>query len=322
MKKCAIVSIIAVFSLTQIFANENVGLKKDDSSIVTFENQMKQVWDFMTEPECLSDSVRVERFRRLIIEPQIDKYAIFNQYLNETSILAYLSDLSKRKAEVKNIFLFPDTLKIKTIAQKFKNVYPDLEPNITVYLMPSLGWLFKAQTLVVDGKIFIRLGLDELMKYDDKTFIGYIQHELFHVYHFQKSASFKNGAEEFFRTNNPPQLYNLLWLEGFANYAVLNINPNYKYGDIVGMKDLVGKTELDFENYLDILSNRLETGNISGFFHFPDHQNPTIPVGCGYYLGMLIVEDVAKRYNQHDLVLLEGKELLSEIKISIENLKE
>ena len=117
-------------------------------------------------------------------------------------------------------------------------------------------------------------------------------------------------------------MYNLLWTEGFANYAVLNINPEYKHGDIVGMKDLVKQTQLDLKNHLDILLKRLDTKDISGFFYFPDQQNLTIPVGCGYYLGMLIVEDVAKRYNQHDLLLLEGKELYREIKISIMNLKE
>ncbi len=322
MKKCTIVFTISLLLLTPVFANKTIGLKKDNNPIVTFENQMKEVWEFINETECLSDLARIELFKQQIIEPQIDKYAIFKQYLNDNSIQSYLSDLTERKAEVKNICLSPDTSKIKTIAQNFKDVYTDLEPKIKIYLMPSFGWLFKAQSLVVDGEIFIRLGLEELTKYDEKTFNSYIQHELFHVYHFQRNISFKNGAENFFKTNNPPLLYNLLWTEGFANYAVLNINPEYQHRDIVGMEELTKQTQLNLEYYLEILLEKLNTKDITGFFYFPDPQNPTIPVGCGYYLGMLIVEDVAERYNQHDLLFLEGEKLFKEIKTSILNLKE
>ena len=287
-----------------------------------FENQMIQVWDFLNETENSSDSVKVSLFKKKIIDPNRDKYLLFIQYLDDPSILSYISDLEKRKPEIKNICLYPDTNRIISIVEKFEKVYPDFESNIKIYLMPSFGWLFRCQTLVADGKIFIRLGLDELMKNDDKEIIGLIQHELFHVYHFQKSVSFRQGAEAFFKTNEAPQLYNLLWTEGIANYAVLKINPDYKYGDVVGMKDLVDQTQLDFKNYINILSQKLEAKDISGFFYYPDSLNPKIPVGCGYYFGMLIVEDVAKRYNQQDLVMLNGVELLEEIRKSIENLKQ
>jgi hypothetical protein len=66
----------------------------------------------------------------------------------------------------------------------FARRFPDLRGPIIVYLMPSLG-RFSSEQRPVNGRFVLLLGVDNILCLRGAALEGLVEHELFHLYHFQ-----------------------------------------------------------------------------------------------------------------------------------------
>jgi hypothetical protein len=281
---------------------------------------MPELWAFLEQNIHLEQSEMVRRFIAQIIEPNRDKYLIFYAYMNEEITGIYLNKLLNNLVKLKEICFNPDTGRIYNLALEIIYTYPDFPKETKVYLMPSFGDIFKCMAFPLAHENVLRIGPDELMHYPETAFRIVVQRELMHIYHYHINPDYRLQALRFLVKNELPLLYQLIWSECLATFAVKKLNPDYSYDDLLNCTGLVENINLARSDIAKMLDYNLETTNISGFFFFPSSNYPGLPVGCGNYLGLLILEDIATRFSIQEMFTFTDDVILPEIKTSLAKL--
>ena len=187
------------------------------------------------------------------------------------------------------------------------------------YLLPSMGF-FKGRAIPVGDEIVLLLAIDELAKLKGVAFDSTIYHELFHVYNYQILPTAEKTARRFFLEGVPPELYKLLWFEGLASYTTRVVDPRISNEDILNFEELRRRTEPILPELIRILKQDLKTNDITGFFGGTRKGHPQVSGGCGYYLGLLVVEQVADGYPLQGLVRLEGESLFRQVDSALQDI--
>jgi hypothetical protein len=283
-------------------------------SSVNLVNRMDGFWSFFGETEHLPLDERLQLFKAKIIEPNRTYYSNVLG-IHDDGLIHYIRSseptidyLLSRQDQV--IGRFYDNLMM------FQNRFPEFVADFALYALPSLG-LFKGLAAPYQGQVLLLLGVDSLVQLTDDQFRGYLTHELFHAYHFQRSPSVREAAELALRTMKMPPLWGLLWAEGLACYAVRMVYPKTREEDVLDWRPLIDLTkpllpDLAKEAMISLTSDAPQ--DIAGFFYFPRENRPDMPTGCGYYIGMLIAERLAHKWPVETLLTYNDAVLVDEIR--------
>jgi hypothetical protein len=211
-----------------------------------------------------------------------------------------------------------------TIVDRFQQSFPQFQQGVEVHLLFSLG-LFNGMALPLEGKLHLLLGMDALAGLSTNHLKGYLTHELFHAYHFQRCPAVARGAEEAMRLMKMPPLWAMIWTEGIACQAIRQIYPDIPEDELLDWHPLVHQCKpilatLAAEARKSLNSDAMS--DIAGFFYFPRPDRPEIPTGCGYYLGLKIAEIMTLKHPVDQLIELPDEELIREIDASLQVIKE
>jgi len=264
----------------------------------------------------IEEKLRV--FNELVFSPNAHFYSCIPG-INPNGIKAALEDIETKFDSI-NVKQLEIISHFSAILSKFQQSFPLLKLDFEGHLMISLGF-FNGMALPLDGECFLLLGIDSLSGLSENHLKGYITHELFHIYHYQRCPEVARVTEIAMRTMKMPALWGLLFTEGLACHAVQRVYPEIPAEEILDWKPLVAQSKPILPLLCAEARRVLTSDNpsdIAGFFYFPSPDKPEIPTGCGYYLGMLAAEIMTEKYPIDDLLLMTDEDLVREIDSSLQ----
>jgi hypothetical protein len=199
---------------------------------------------------------------------------------------------------------------------KFQKTFPDFKPDFDVCILHSLG-IRAGGPVKIQDKTVLMFGVDQMAKYFSfQNFNPFFQHELAHIYHSQHFAPI--DSEKY----SNDAFYNFLWREGLAVYISSVLNPYARDIEIFMVDSLPQKTTNVIQIIArDLAENLYSTDKklIEKYF-WKSSKDTIIPQTAGYYLGYLLVKEIAKEYSLVELVKLEEKVFIPKLDQILKNL--
>lgn len=186
---------------------------------------------------------------------------------------------------------------------KFQKAFPDFKPDFDVCILHSLG-IRAGGPVKVHEKTVLMFGVDQMAKYFEfQNLIPFFQHELTHIYH---SVYYSPCDSDKYSQN---AIYNYLWREGLAVYVSSMLNPDAKEIEIFMIDSLPQKSnEVIKIMAQDVVKNLYSPDKKLIEKYFWNSSTDTyIPRTAGYYLGYLLVKELAKEYTINELIKLDEK---------------
>ncbi len=170
-------------------------------------------------------------------------------------------------------------------AKRFKGVFPDLEDGTPVIFIPISQANGTAITLPTYGKRALVIGLDTILNLHNNLDVVF-SHEFFHIYHFKQL-----DGEAFGET-----MTTQLWVEGFATYESLVLNPGANYEAIFMDASLASACTPEnvrewSKQYLAIYRQPVDTNLLKAWFRMSGLE---LPKRRGYCLGYYVIKLLAK----------------------------
>jgi hypothetical protein len=247
-------------------------------------NERRALWDSMLEakyPAFFADAIyrkkkgqERERFKRTLID----------QFWRE---VAPKIDTVRQLAAVA-------PARIQAAMKAFQKHFPDYKPSTDFYV--TVSFTFHGKVVDVAGRNVFGLGVEFQDPAKPHQIDITIAHEIFHLYHFQ-----------FFRASGG--LYRILWAEGMAVYASAVVVPGHRMSDYLKFpaakmnrcQELLPQLAQDLKKHLGDSDRRIRR------IYFGAEDNGTqVPPEAGYYVGLLIVQKVAKQHSLAQLARLEA----------------
>ena len=288
-----------------------------EESSLQWIDRMDTFWRFFKETPELPLDERCELFKARVIAPNLAYYSSV-MGINDDGLKQYLQHVEPniaalRSGQARQLERFQRSL------QQFQDAFSAFRPDFEVCLLPSLH-LFNGMAVPSQGKISLLLGIDGLAELSDTQYNGYITHELFHAYHYQRSPATRDGAEQAMRTLQMPALWALLWTEGAACHAIRVVYPATPEEELLDWRPLVEQAKPLLHALAAEARRVLRSAappDIAGFFYFPRPDPAAIPTGCGYYLGMRVADLLATQYLIDDLLGMDDETLIDEINTAL-----
>lgn len=186
--------------------------------------------------------------------------------------------------------------------QAFRQTFPDYRCDFTFFIAPSFGNLDGAAGLV-NGQFRIIFAPDvipRLHKLDVLKVL--IDHETFHIYHRQASGVFGVAEEAI------PTIEVGLWSEGLATLVSWRMNPAVSLDVALLQPGIPEGARAHMTAIAAELLAHLEETDEPTYARFFEGGQPTggYPARAGYYVGLLIAQNLAKRYTPVELAHLKG----------------
>jgi hypothetical protein len=187
----------------------------------------------------------------------------------------------------------------------FRRTFPDYRCDFTFYIAPSFGNMDGAAG-IVNGQQRIIFAPDVIPRYhklDELKVL--INHETFHIYHHQVTGVF--GATE----EAMPTIEAALWSEGLATFVSWRMNPGFSLDTALLQPGIPEGARLHLSPIAAELREHLEEKNeLTYARYFEGGEQPEgYPPRAGYYVGVLIAQDLSKRYTLRQLAQLKGHAL-------------
>jgi hypothetical protein len=189
--------------------------------------------------------------------------------------------------------------------------FRDFRCDFPIYLADMLGQLDGAGR-VVDGHRALVLGVDALERERDQISLAvFFTHEFFHRYHFE-AAGFSDDLED------RQEIWRNLWAEGLATYMSEVLTPNATAADALMLprdleqraQPLTARMAAELLGGLDGTDEKLFSKYFTTGTGVERHG---IPPRAGYYVGYIVVRQLAGRYSLEQLAHLKGEKLHREI---------
>lgn len=267
---------------------------------------MPQFWQVVEASGHESAAQQVQDFRKHLVDNHGDLY--FATGLGFQSDKELSEAIQNELAEARR---HPEAMRRMTrLLQRempryintFQRAFPDFKCDFPIYLLPALGKLDGAGRVVnhVPSLIF---GIDDIAaEFTPSTLPIFIDHELFHRYHFQVAgfSDDKGDRDVVWRT---------LWAEGLATYVSKVLNPPASMQDaLILPKDLEQRAQPQLAALIAKLMpqlDRVDTGTFGEFFDY--HPSETaIPSRVGYYIGALAAERLAGQSSLYTLAHMQA----------------
>jgi hypothetical protein len=200
--------------------------------------------------------------------------------------------------------------------REFRRTFSDYRCDFTFYIAPSFGAM-DGSAATVNGQHRIIFAPDVIPRYHRLNEIKVlIDHETFHIYHHQATGVFGASAEA------TPTLEVSLWSEGLATFVSWRMNPGVSLDVALLQPDIPAGARPHISAIARDLLEHLEERNASVFAHyFEGGAQPTgYPPRAGYYVGVLIAEQLSKRYTWYQLAHLKGAALHAAISAQLQQL--
>jgi hypothetical protein len=172
----------------------------------------------------------------------------------------------------------------------FARTFPDFDARATaVYLMPSLAH-FDGHLQQWGDRIPLFVGADGIVLYhgDSPNLAVLLDHETFHLYHFQKNPSLRSAGAD--------PLYLTLWIEGLATYVSGELNPQAsRLNVLLDDKPLAAAGDDLVRRVAAELLQRLEsTSEADQKRYFSAGYVGDIPARAGYLVGFQVAQRAAR----------------------------
>lgn len=162
----------------------------------------------------------------------------------------------------------------------------------------TFSFSFRGKVVEVDGRHVMALGM-ELLPLEGPELEITIAHELFHLHQFRTFDV--RGAT-----------YRTLWAEGLATYASAVLVPGHRMSTYLGFppEKMNRCEELLPTMAKDLLAKMGENNATAKRAYFGAEENDFgVPPEAGYYVGLLLVQALAKEHPLDRLVRLPPKEV-------------
>lgn len=265
----------------------------------------------------LSDAARVAFFREHVLALAPDLYGPILEYGRE------MADEDPDERLLRNLHEFPyiesqfrETYSavrrnLDENLRTFRLAFPDFNPaSVDIYIAHSLGGSNGAVMMVHDRPLFY-LGIDMMALYNRTDDQGpFFHHEFFHAYHIQKFRP----DERFFCP---------LWMEGLAVHVARTLHPNATLPELQLSEVMIRQSQPRMLTLLDEISANLENTDPKLRYKYFNVQSkdPQTPLRCGYYLGYLLVRDLARGRSLSELSEMPPEQVLQELPAAIARLR-
>lgn len=299
---------------------EGIDMKLEEDTLRLIDH-MSALARFFEDARELPDDVKLREFRARVIAPNLKYYAMV-MGISDGGLRRYIEDIEPR---IGAIFSGQERAlrRFRDVLARFREKFPQFRVDLEVHVLPSLN-LFKGMAVPNGDETILLLGVDGLLELSESQLRGYLTHELFHVYHYQRVPRVRAGAEMFMRTQQMPPLWALLWTEGMASHAVRVVYPEIKEEEVLDWQLLVEQTRPLLPDLADEARRVLRSDlpqDVAGFFYLPRESDRAIPTGCGYYIGMVVAAMLAQNNSIDELLRLDDEVLISGIDSALAKLR-
>jgi hypothetical protein len=205
----------------------------------------------------------------------------------------------------------------------FKRLLPDAKDGFSVVLLPSFG-RFAGQGRAFEDSEVLMIGVDKVkLTAEGGLATPFVQHEICHVYRYQRSPECRADVRGYFEHGTMPPLAHLMWEEGMACYVARQLNPTASESEILIGAPLAEVKARWMELLEEAKAEMTKQGpqSIAGFFYFQRKGAKPLPIDCGYVIGEAVVANVAKRLSLQEMMSLQGPKLLQEMIAAIDELR-
>jgi hypothetical protein len=262
--------------------------------------------------ETADDDAKASLFRETVIAPHQSIFEGFTGTQSDADLAGYIKKVQRllpRMHKLSDRFL-ADFLKYR---QSFNRAFPDMKADTTVCFMPNFG-VTDAGTGNLEGKSYLIFGIDTIAAQhgEDANLATLFHHELFHVYHAQQHREWQEKN----RSKGEIPLYWLLWSEGLATYVSRVLNPEASLDQVLLSKTLAKEADPALAQLAKDVREHLLTTSTDYMFDYlsTSPRRKEIPPRAGYYLGMLIAQELGRTRSPARLARLGGDELLSKMR--------
>jgi hypothetical protein len=143
-----------------------------------------------------------------------------------------------------------------------------------------------------------------------------IDHETFHIYHHQATAVF--GASD----EAVPTTLEALWSEGLATFVSWRMNPDVSLDIALLQPNIPEGARPHLADIAKDLLAHLDEKDETTYLHYfvASRQPEGYPPRAGYYVGVLIAQDLSGRYTLQRLTHLKGAVLHEAIVAQLQKL--
>jgi hypothetical protein len=281
---------------------------------------MPAYWHFVQLDSHPERGFDVPLFRAEVIDPNKEVFsAVAGRSLKDGSVSRMVRSLAGKAEQLHRVDAeFPDRL--DKAWQRFAAKSPDLRPGATVFLLPApradVGGAVRPlgeRDAVVFGAEEIALTLGSKTGFDVLT-----HHEMTHLYHIQVNPEMRRMTAEVYMPPYAPgsaKLYQVVWLEGLAVYWSKVLNPSAPDKEVLVSATLAENVRAKWPRVGTDLRQHLDSSKKEDIdaFMFGGNTGGRFPSRTGYYVGMLVAEQLAKKYPFPKLCRLAGPELRAEM---------
>jgi hypothetical protein len=197
----------------------------------------------------------------------------------------------------------------------FSAVFPDFRPEVSTYLLYSLGEM-DAGPRELNGRTYLIFGADQMTRlHGNGDEAAFFHHELFHIYH---SAQMPDCADT--------GLWRGLWKEGLATYVSKVLNPRATDQEMLldfpaGSADRIrGQLHASFAQLEQVLDST-DPQQRANLFQMNGRSEGGLQPRRGYLLGYLIAEELGKTRSPAQLAKLSCTDARQQIGAAVSTLK-
>jgi hypothetical protein len=186
--------------------------------------------------------------------------------------------------------------------QQFRRTFPDYHCDFTFYIAPSFGSM-DGSAATVNGQHRIIFAPDVIPRFHKLNELKVlIDHETFHIYHPQMTGVF--GAVE----EPMPTIEAALWSEGLATLVSWRMNPAFSLDVALLQPGIPERARVHLPAIAADLLIHLDQRDEPTYARYFQAGKPPdgYPPRAGYYVGVLIVQNLSKRYTLRQLAHLKG----------------
>lgn len=201
--------------------------------------------------------------------------------------------------------------------QEFRQTFPDYRCDFTFYIAPSFGNM-DGSAATVKGQHRIIFAPDAIPRVHPLNELKVlIDHETFHIYHHQVTGVL--GVDE----QAIPTIEAALWSEGLATFVSWRMNPAVSLDVALLQPGIPEGARAHMPAIATELLSHLEERDASTYArYFEGSKQPEgYPPRAGYYVGVLIAQNLAKRYTLRELAHLKGSVLHDAIVSELQQLR-
>lgn len=289
-----------------------LGQQGDELRLVDLTDDFDQLWnDTANLPDATRAAEFEARFARLLpgfYDPKrVADYMDESKY--QARVMKGLKSYPEQRAGIQRVSRDFSAL-IGPALETFEAQFGPMRDYPPVYLVVSFGEFDGGTRSLPEGERLL-FGADMIDRlYQNSQIQPFFHHELFHLYHGKRFGQCE-------------QLWCSLWSEGLAIHVAASLNPDAddKALLLTSPRPLREAVEANRTAALCAVRSRLNSTDAADysplFMGGGEGLSPDLPTRFGYYVGLLVAQDLGKTRSLKELAEMNGEPLRAEIEASL-----